>query len=124
MIEMQFRKLTYNELKTGMIIHVKDESTDGEFENQEFVVVLRVTEKDIKKGFNGDKPGLYGFRGLWYKGNGTKCMSYGKIHNLMPDDEWISTFTLIRPNLWGLSKKQISHIIDSNVFKIKGELGL
>lgn len=121
---MQFRKLTYNELKTGMIIHVKDESTDGEFENQEFVVVLRVTEKDIKKGFNGDKPGLYGFRGLWYKGNGTKCMSYGKIHNLMPDDEWISTFTLIRPNLWGLSKKQISHIIDSNVFKIKGELGL
>lgn len=118
------RKLTYNELKPGMIIHVKDESTDGEFENQEFVVVLRVTEKDIKKGFYGDKSGLYGFRGLWYKGNGTKPMSYGKIHNLMPDDEWVSEFTLIKPSLWGLSKREINRIVDSPIWEIKEEFGL
>ena len=118
------RKLTYDELKPGMIVYVESKSTDGEFESNEIVVVLPVTEKDIKKGCNADAPGLYGFRGLWYKGNGTKRMSYGKIINLMPDDEWVSEFTLIKPSLWGLSKKEINRIVDSPIWEIKEEFGL
>ena len=118
------RKLTYDELKPGMIVYVESKSTDGEFESNEFVVVLRVTEDDIKKGCNADTAGLYGFRGLWYKGNGTKRMSYGKIHHLMSDDEWVSEFTLIKPSLWGLSKKEINRIVDSPIWEIKEEFGL
>lgn len=121
---MELRKLTYEELKPGMIVHVKDTSDDGEFESQEFVVVLRVTEKDIRRGVNGDKPGLYGFRGLWYKGNGTTRKSYGKIHYLMPVEGWKSEFTLIKPSLWRLSKKEINRIVDSNVWGIKEEFGI
>lgn len=70
-------------------------------------IILPVTQKDIDKGCNAEKPGLYGFRGLWYKGNGTKRKSYGKIYN----PELIENYKIIRTNIKGLSKKQLQEIL-------------
>lgn len=70
-------------------------------------IILPVTQKDINRGTNAKKPGLYGFRGFWYKGNGTKKESYGKIYDL----ELIENYKIIRTNIKGLSKKQLQKIL-------------
>ena len=70
-------------------------------------IILPVTKKDIDRGTNAEKPGLYGFRGFWYKGNGTKKMSYGKIY----DPELIENYKIIRTNIKGLNKKQLQEIL-------------
>lgn len=69
-------------------------------------IVLPVTKKDINHGVNAIVPGLYGFRGLWYKGNGTKRRSYGKIYDLAFYD-----CKVIRDNIKGLSKKQLQKLL-------------
>lgn len=70
-------------------------------------VVFYVSKKDIQKGMNADVPGWYGFRGLWYSGNGTKKKSYGKIHDFSVYD-----YKIIRGNLFKLSKSQLKKIIN------------
>jgi len=74
------------------------------------VVVLPVTKKDIKRGINAEFPGLYGFRGLWYSGNGTKIKSYGKIYELDPD--YYKDMMIVRDNIIGLSKKELQKLVD------------
>ena len=102
--------MKYNELKKHMIVQLvnKDPEITDPSTN---VIVLEVTAKDIKHGCQADKPGLYGFRGLWYKGNGTKKMSYGKIYDLSlyNDDE----IHLVRDNIWKMSKKELNSLLDS-----------
>lgn len=71
------------------------------------LIILPITQKDIDRGANAEKPGLYGFRGLWYKGNGTKRTSYGKIYDL----SLIENYKVIRTNIKGLSKKQLQKIL-------------
>ena len=71
------------------------------------LIILPITQKDINRGANVEKPGLYGFRGLWYKGNGTKRTSYGKIYDL----ECVGDYKVIRTNIKGLSKKQLQSIL-------------
>lgn len=71
------------------------------------LIILPITQKDIDRGTNAEKPGLYGFRGLWYKGNGTKRTSYGKIYDL----SLIENYKVIRTNIKGLSKKQLQKIL-------------
>jgi len=90
--------MRYTDLKRNMIVNI---------EHNWNVIVLPVTNKDINRGMNADVPGLYGFRGLWYKGNGTKPYSYGKIFDLKLYD----SITLVRNNISGLSKKQLQEIL-------------
>lgn len=71
------------------------------------LIILPITQKDIDRGANAEKPGLYGFRGLWYKGNGTKRTSYGKIYDL----GCIDNYKIIRTNIKGLSKKQLQELL-------------
>lgn len=70
-------------------------------------VVFYVSKKDIQKGINAYKPEWYGFRGLWYKRNGTKIKSYGKIHNFIEYD-----YKIIRKDLFCLSKKDLQKLIN------------
>lgn len=102
--------MKYKELKKHMIVQLV--SKDSEItEPSTNVIVLEVTAKDIMNGCLADKPGLYGFRGLWYKGNGTKRKSYGKIYDLsLYDDDEIY---LVRDNIWGMTKKELSSLLDS-----------
>lgn len=88
-------------LKPNYIIEFPDEM------GYTSLIILPVTKKDIDKGCNAEKLGLYGFRGLWYKGNGTKRKSYGKIYNL----SLIENYKVIRTNIKGLSKKQLREIL-------------
>lgn len=89
------------DLKPNYIIEFPDEV------GYTSLIILPVTKKDIDKGCNAEKPGLYGFRGLWYKGNGTKRTSYGKIYDL----SLIENYKVIRTNIKGLSKKQLQTIL-------------
>ena len=73
------------------------------------VIVLEVTKKDIKRGINAEKPGLYGFRGFWYKGNGTKQYSYGKIYDLSYYND--SEIEIVRNHIYGLSKKDLKSLL-------------
>lgn len=70
-------------------------------------VVFYVSKKDIKNGINADYEGWYGFRGLWYKGNGTQIKSYGKIHNFA-----VYSYQVVRQNLFKLTKKQLQKLIN------------
>jgi hypothetical protein len=70
-------------------------------------VVFYISKKDIRNGINADHEGWYGFRGLWYKGNGTQIKSYGKIHDFIQ-----YPYTIIRTNLFKLSKKQLKKLIN------------
>lgn len=88
-------------LKVNNIIEITE--YDGPRRN---CIVLPVTKKDINHGVNAIMPGLYGFRGFWYKGNGTKKMSYGKIYDLAFYD-----CKVIRDNIKGLSKKQLQELL-------------
>ena len=85
-----------------MIVRVTKD--DGSSVN---VLVLPVTEKDIKNGMNASEAGFCGFRGLWYKGNGTTHKSYGKIYELSLYDN----IELVRNNIFGLSKKKLQDIL-------------
>lgn len=102
--------MTTKELKKHMIVQLvpKDSEISEPITN---VIVLNVTTKDIRNGCLVDKPGLYGFRGLWYKGNGTKLKSYGKIYDLSlyNDDE----IYLVRNNIWKMTKKELNSLLDS-----------
>lgn len=89
------------DLKPNYIIEFPDEV------GYTSLIILPVTKKDIDKGCNAEKPGLYGFRGLWYKGNGTKRKSYGKIYDL----RCIDNYKVIRTNIKGLSKKQLQELL-------------
>ena len=112
--------IQYSELKPGMIVHIYDEweDEDGEYSDNAIVVVLNVTDKDLRQGCNTDHTGLHGFRGLWYKGNGTTRKSYGKIYDI----ECYSTIEIIAPNLYGMSKSEINHIVDGNVNEVLQKL--
>lgn len=98
------------ELKKHMIVQLVNKDPEI-IDPPTNVIVLEVTTKDIKRGCQADKPGLYGFRGLWYKGNGTKRGSYGKIYDLSlySDDE----IYLVRDNIWKMSKKDLNSLLDS-----------
>ena len=97
------------ELKTNYIIEFEEEI--GCFLKRTCttrLIILPVTKKDIDKGCNAEKPGLYGFRSLCRKGNGTKRTSYGKIYDL----ECVgNNYKIIRTNIKGLSKKQLQNIL-------------
>ena len=102
--------MTTKELKKHMIVQLLPKGSEIT-EQSTNVIVLEVTTKDIRNGCQADKPGLYGFRGLWYKGNGTKYKSYGKIYDLSlyNDDE----IYLVRDNIWKMSKKELNSLLDS-----------
>lgn len=85
----------------NMIVRIKDG------ERYVNVILLYVTKKDLKKGINAISEGLYGFRGFWYKGNGTKKNSYGKIYDLSCYDD----IQIIRKNIYGLKKKTMKKIL-------------
>jgi len=90
------------ELKPYMIIHIKDD--DGIDRN---VIILPVTKKDIKRGINASHTGLFGFRGFWYKGNGTKWKSYGKIYDISD----YNIIDIVRQDICGLNKKQLKELL-------------
>ena len=99
--EVFSNRTNYSKLKVNNIVEIIE--IDGTKRN---CIVLPVTKKDIDLGANAVVPGLYGFRGLWYKGNGTKQKSYGKIYDLAFYD-----CKIIRDNIKGLSKKQLQNIL-------------
>lgn len=103
------KKYTPMKLKPNYIIEFEEEI--GCFLKRTRItrlIILPITQKDIDRGTNAEKPGLYGFRGLWYKGNGTKRTSYGKIYDL----ECVGNdYKIIRTNIKGLSKKQLQEIL-------------
>ena len=100
--------MTQEELKKHMIVQLIDKESETVEAN---VIVLEVTAKDIKHGVFADKPGLYGFRGLWYKGNGTTHKSYGKIYDLSLYND--NEIFLVRDDIWKMSKKELNKILDS-----------
>ena len=95
------KRTNYKKLKVNNIVEIVE--YDG---TKSVCIVLPVTKRDIELGANAAIPGLYGFKGLWYKGNGTKRMSYGKIYDLAFYD-----CKVIRDNIKGLSKKQLQSIL-------------
>ena len=101
------KKDTFMKLKTNYIIEFEEEIPFLKRTCITRLIILPITQKDIDRGANAEKPGLYGFRGLWYKGNGTKRKSYGKIYNL----SLIENYKVIRTNIKGLSKKQLQEIL-------------
>lgn len=102
--------MKYNELKKHMIVQLVGRESDP-VEPPTNVIVLEVTAKDIRHGCLAEKPSLYGFRGLWYKGNGTKRKSYGKMYDLSlySDDE----VHLVRNNIWKMSKEDLNNLLDT-----------
>lgn len=94
--------MKYEELKKNMIVQIIED--DGFVRN---VIVLPVSDKDIKKGIDATHTGLYGFRGLWYKGNGTKHDSYGKIYDLSLYDN----IKLVRKDIFGMSKENLKNVL-------------
>lgn len=94
--------INYSNLKQHMIVRVQSED---EVVN---VIVIYLTKQEIKKKrLNADNEGFYGFRGLWYGGNGTKINSYGKIYDLSCYDD----MKLVRNHIQGLTKKQLQKIL-------------
>lgn len=100
--------MKYSDLKKHMIVQLVDNNSDFT-EPPVNVIVLEVTEKDIRQGCNAMTPGLYGFRGLWYRGNGTTRKSYGKIYNLSNYED--NEITLVRKDIWKLSKNDLMKIL-------------
>lgn len=94
--------MKYSELKKNMIVQITED--DGFVRN---VIVLPVSDKDIKRGMFASHTGLHGFRGLWYNGNGTKHMSYGKIYDLSLYDN----IKLVRNNIFGMSKEKLRTVL-------------
>lgn len=56
-------------VKNGDIVRQEDRT----------IVVLRVSKRDLKKGLNAERAGLYGFHGIWYGEDIGRHQSYGKI---------------------------------------------
>lgn len=95
-------KINYSDLKQQMIVRVQSED---EAVN---VIVIYLTKQEIKKKrLNADNEGFYGFRGLWYGGNGTNIKSYGKIYDLSCYDG----MKLVRSHIQGLTKKELQKIL-------------
>lgn len=90
------------ELKTNMIVHIKEH--DGTDRN---VIVLPISKKDLKNGVNASHIGLFGFRGFWYNGNGTKYKSYGKIYDISN----YNIIDIVRQDIRGLNKKQLKELL-------------
>ena len=90
-------------LKRNMIIRFKDDN--GQEVN---CIVLPVTKRDLKRWINADHTGLFGFRGLWHKGHPTQIRPYGKIYDIT-DGYYV--LQLIRPDIIGLSKKQLRELL-------------
>ena len=94
-------RIEYKNLKKHMIVHLTNNNVN--------VIVFYLTAREIKKKrINANEEGFYGFRGLWYKGNGTRYSSYGKIYNL---SYYKKCMELIRTGIHGLSKKELMHIV-------------
>lgn len=94
-------EIEYEDLKKHMIVHLKIDNVN--------VIVFYLTAQEIKKyRLNANDEGFYGFRGLWYKGNGTKYSSYGKIYDL---SYYKGDMELVRTGIHGLSKKELMHIV-------------
>lgn len=111
--------MTYKELKKHMIVQLVDKDPETT-ELPTNVIVLEVTAKDIRNGCQANKPGLYGFRGLWYKGNGTTYKSYGKIYDLSLYND--NEIYLVRDNIWKMTKKELNSLLDSFPVKlVKGK---
>ena len=95
-------KIKYNDLKNQMIVRLQDGVDTVN------VIVFFLTNKEIKKrGLNAEKEGFYGFRGLWYTGNGTKYYSYGKIYDLSCYD----SMKLVRNHIQGLTRNDLVKIL-------------
>ena len=90
------------ELKSNMIVHIKED--DGFDRN---VIILPISKKDLKRGVNASHIGLFGFRGFWYKGNGTKWKSYGKIYDISNYD----IIDIVRKDICALNKKQLKELL-------------
>lgn len=69
-------------IEKGMIIRFKEDLNNQYARNW---IILPVSKKDIKRGMNAEKEGLYGFGGLWYGRNPMKSKNYGKISSIMKD---------------------------------------
>ena len=108
------KKIIYNNLKRNQIVCIKDYDSSNAYWN---VIVLPVTKENIKRGINADHVGLFGFRGLWYNGNGTRIKSYGKIFDLSEESE----IYLIRNDIRGLSKKTLRKILDTPTYGLNSE---
>ena len=107
-------KINYSNLKRNQIVCIKDYGSSNIYWN---VIVLPVTKENIKRGINADHVGLFGFRGLWYNGNGTRIKSYGKIFDLSEESE----IYLIRNDIRGLSKKTLRKILDTPTYGLNSE---
>ena len=95
-------KIKYEDLQEQMIVRLQ------ECIDTVNVIVFFLTNKEIKKrGLNADKEGFYGFRGLWYTGNGTKYSSYGKIYDLSCYD----SMKLVRGHIQGLTRNDLVKIL-------------
>ena len=95
-------KINYNDLKKHMIVRLQKGV------NTINVLVFYLTDKEIKrKKLNAEKEGFYGFRGLWYTGNGTKYSSYGKIYDLSCYD----SMKLVRNHIQGLTREELQKIL-------------
>ena len=90
------------ELKANMIVHIKED--DGFDRN---VIILPISKKDLRRGANASHIGLFGFRGFWYKGNGTKWKSYGKIYDISNYD----IIDIVKKDICGLNKKQLQELL-------------
>lgn len=95
-------KIKYEYLQEQMIVRLQEGIDTVN------VIVFFLTNKEIKKKrLNADNEGFYGFRGLWYGGNGTKIKSYGKIYDLSCYDN----MKLVRNHIQGLTKKELQKIL-------------
>lgn len=83
--------------KPGQLYQTKDNRT---------IIILEVTNKDLKRGINADRPGLYGFRGFWYGHDRFKIKSYGKIYELT------GTEVLLKKDTIGMSNVELKKLLD------------
>lgn len=99
---MEGRKIKKSDLKKGMIIRFQE---DIDKINARNWVILLVTKKDLKRGVNAEKEGLYAFGGMWYGRNPNKIKSYGKISSIDED------VYLVRKNLLCISVDNIQKLV-------------
>ena len=90
-------------LRKGMVIRFKEDLANP---NARSWVVLPVTKKDLKRGVNADKEGLYAFGGMWYGRNPMKIKSYGKI---LPIEEDVY---LVRRDLHAIKVDDLQKLVN------------
>jgi hypothetical protein len=72
-------------------------------------IVLKVEQEDIDNGIDVEKPGLYGFGGMWYGCNRWNKKSYGNIVELdLKDYPWVIVCDSIR----NLDSKTLKKLVD------------